>query len=63
MANMRDFKFDLGARVTIFISGEMGEIIGRSEFLNSIDQYLLRYKTADGRAIESWWAEDALVLG
>lgn len=57
---MPKFKFDLGQGVTIVVSGEEGEVIGRAEFSKSEDQYLVRYKAADGRAVESWWNVSAL---
>ncbi|WP_175681176.1 hypothetical protein [Burkholderia cenocepacia] len=54
------FKFRLGDEVTIVASGETGEVIGRAEYSNAEDGYLVRYKAGDGRATESWWSESAL---
>lgn len=54
------FKFKLGDVVRIRTSGESGEVIGRAEFSTAINNYYLRYQSADGRAIEAWWTEDAL---
>lgn len=54
-------KFDLGQEVTITASGESGKVIGRAEYMFSNPQYYIRYKCADGRAVEAWWAEDALM--
>ena len=54
------FKFNLGDKVKISISGEAGEIIGRAEYSKSETDYQLRYKAADGRAVEEWWNESAL---
>lgn len=59
---MRTFAFQLQESVAIAVSGERGTIVGRAEYTNQSPQYLIRYKTADGRAIESWWAQDALAL-
>jgi len=56
------FKFDLCNQVAIAISGEIGEVIGRAEYGHSENTYYLRYKSADGRAIEAWWPESALEL-
>ena len=53
-------KFELKQTVTISASGEVGEVIGRAEYTTSEPQYMLRYKSADGRAVEAWWAESAL---
>lgn len=57
---MENFKFKLQHEVTIQASGEKGTIIGRAEYTGSEPHYQLRYKAADGRAVESWWAESAL---
>ena len=55
------FDFALDSTVTIKASGESGEVIGRAEYSNAnMPSYLVRYKAADGRAVEAWWAEDAL---
>jgi len=54
------FSFDLQARVRIRESGEVGEVIGRAEYTFSSDSYLVRYKAADGRAVENWWTESSL---
>jgi len=52
--------FALGQSVTIQCSGETGTIIGRAEYAESEPQALVRYRAADGRAVESWWAISAL---
>ena len=57
---MSKFKFDLKAGVIITASGEAGGVIGRAEYPDSPNTYLIRYKAGDGRAVESWWNEDAL---
>lgn len=54
------FKFELKQKVSISASGETGEVIGRAEYSNAEDGYLVRYKAGDGRAVESWWTEQAL---
>lgn len=54
------FKFNLGDEVTLQISGESGTVIGRAEYVNSTPSYYVRYRSADGRAIEAWWTGDAL---
>ncbi len=58
---MSAFRFELGAEVTIECSGEHGQIIGRAEYLIDEARYLIRYKCADGRAVENWWPEVALI--
>lgn len=54
------FKFNLGATVAVAASGEKGEVIGRAEYSYAEPSYLVRYKAADGRAVENWWGENAL---
>lgn len=54
------FIFDLKSTVKITASGEAGEVIGRAEYTDSETSYYIRYKAADGRAVESWWNESAL---
>lgn len=53
-------KFVLNQEVSIAASGESGIVIGRAEYANSENSYLLRYRAADGRAVETWWQESAL---
>jgi hypothetical protein len=58
------FKFALQQQVQISCSGEAGEVIGRAEYAtNPLTSYLVRYRCADGRAVEQWWSEDALSAG
>jgi hypothetical protein len=53
------FRFELGDEATLAHSYEKGEIIDRAEYLTSENSYLLRYKAADGRQVESWWQESS----
>jgi hypothetical protein len=55
-----NFSFKLGAQVRIIASGEVGEVIGRAQYAHADDSYFIRYKAGDGRAVESWWNEDAI---
>jgi len=55
-----EFTFELKARVRIIASGEVGEVIGRAEYSHADDSYFIRYKAGDGRAVESWWNDDAI---
>ena len=54
-------KYELLQAVTIASSGEQGEVIARAEYAHSEPNYLVRYKCADGRAVESWWGESTLI--
>lgn len=56
------FEFNLGQYVDIDCSKERGQIIARAEYIYGLKQYLIRYTAADGRAVECWWGEDALVI-
>ncbi|MBL1434712.1 MAG: hypothetical protein COB08_000725 [Rhodobacteraceae bacterium] len=56
------FKYKLGDSVGIPTSGEMGEVIGRAQYSNADDGYLIRYRANDGRAVEAWWSVEALNL-
>lgn len=56
---MKKFRFELGETAILAASKEEGVVIGRAEFANSENSYLLRYKAADGRCVESWWSESA----
>ena len=56
-------KFTLGQNVSISASGEAGQVIARAEYLAANNNYLVRYKAADGRAVEEWWTEEALQEG
>ena len=57
---MSKFKFSLGQQACIKVSGETGEITGCAKYTNTENNYLLRYKCADGRATQAWWDESAL---
>lgn len=52
--------YPLGAAARIRVSGETGAIIGRAEYSEMGPQVMLRYKAADGRAVEAWWSIDAV---
>lgn len=57
MADMRG----LGEWVRLTTSQEAGEIVGRAEYPHRPNQYLVRYRAADGRQVECWWDETAIV--
>lgn len=57
---MKQFKFDIGQTVTIQTSGEQGRIVGRAEYDNSADDYLIRYTDGTGCAVQKWWTESAI---
>lgn len=55
-----DFMFDLGDRVHMTESAEVGTIIGRAQYQTSENTYLVRYRAGDGRQTECWWGESAI---
>ena len=58
---MNKFEFEIGQVVKIANSEEVGNVTGRAEYQKAENSYYLRYKAADGRAVEAWWPESALV--
>ena len=57
---MKQWKLELGQTVSLAMSGEEGVVIGRAEYSNMNDQYLVRYRAGDGRLVEGWWFEEAI---
>ena len=57
----KKFKFEIGRKVQLSASEEHGEVVGRAEYKNNENQYLVYYQAGDGRAVESWWNEHRLV--
>lgn len=60
---MNRFKFELEGVVRLSLTAEAGVVVGRAEFTNSDDQYLVRYMDATGHQKEGWFAEDSLGAG
>lgn len=54
--------FKLGNKVEIQCSGEKGVVIGVAEYDFMDPQYLIRYRSADGSAVEKWWDQGALAI-
>jgi hypothetical protein len=54
------FTFELGTKARIAASGETGVVTARAEYFAGENMYHLRYKAADGRAVEAWWPESAV---
>jgi len=57
---MKDLRYELNQKVRITCSGEEGKVIGRAEYAEADNTYFIRYKAADGRAVESWWPENSI---
>lgn len=60
MSDKKGFKFDLGQRVLIDISGETGKVIARCEYVKNEPTYELRYVRTNGTATQRIWPESAL---
>ncbi|WP_387467645.1 hypothetical protein [Photorhabdus sp. RM323S] len=58
--NTKVFKYKLGQAVKINISIEVGEIKGRAEYINHINNYWISYRASDGCATEGWFDEDEI---
>ena len=58
---MNKFLFHMNQAVKIAVSGEEGVVVGRAEYDTAENNYFVRYRSADGRAIEQWWSESALL--
>lgn len=56
-----EFQYFMYQEVRLVASEERGKIIGRAEFAASENTYLVRYKAGDGRQVESWWGESAIM--
>lgn len=57
----KKFKFALTAKVRLANSSEVGIVIGRAQYVNAQDGYLIRYCAGDNRQTEAWWSEDAIL--
>lgn len=54
------FKYENSDSVKITASEEAGIVIARADYECCDNQYLIRYKAGDGRAVEQWWTETAI---
>ena len=49
------FKFALKQSVVITVSGETGQVIARLDAINAENNYLVRYKNANGCSTKKWF--------
>ncbi|WP_445496668.1 hypothetical protein [Photorhabdus sp. SF281] len=54
------FRYNLKQAVKINISGEVGEIKGRAEYINNLNDYLISYRASNGCASEKWFDESEI---
>ena len=60
--NMNTHKYNLGDQIELVKSNESGTIIGVAFYEHNQEvQYLVRYKSGDGRLVEEWWGESAIL--
>lgn len=55
-----DFKHNIDDTLKLVASDEFGKVIGRAEYKNDENSYLIRYKAGDGRQVQAWWNESAV---
>ena len=60
MPSDKSFAFDLGQQVKARVSGEVGVVIGRAEYVRASPSYFVEYLTADRRQAQAWFDEDSL---
>lgn len=46
--------------VKLVESNEQGVVIGRAEFDEGVNSYLLRYRAGNGVQTDAWWPEPAV---
>ena len=62
MMEPQKFEFALEDEVELVCSREAGVVIGYAMHLNAIEpSYRVRYVANDGRLVESWWDQGALM--
>ncbi len=57
----KTFEFELGQMVRLRTSEEQGHVAGRAEYEAAEPAYYVRYRGGDGRQVECWWGESALI--
>lgn len=57
---MKNWQFELDQLVRMSLSREQGRVIGRAEYADRPDLYLVRYVAGDGRQVENWQDVSAL---
>lgn len=57
---MDQFAFSIGQKVTLALSGEGGEVIGRAAYAYAPPSYQVRYVDALGCQREAWFEGGAL---
>ncbi|MGY3482280.1 hypothetical protein ACVW1C_000163 [Bradyrhizobium sp. USDA 4011] len=56
----KPFLYELSNAVKMVESNEEGTVIGRAEYQDHINSYLVRYRAGDGRQVENWFDETAI---
>lgn len=56
------FKFEIGTVVVITASSVAGTVVGRAEYVESENSYLVRYGSVEGSSSEAWCSESGLAV-
>jgi hypothetical protein len=56
----KPFLYEMKATVKMTESNEQGAVIGRAEYQDHVNSYLVRYRAGDGRQSEGWFDESAI---
>lgn len=56
----KPFLHELKSTVKMVDSNEQGTVIGRAEYLDHANSYLVRYRAGDNRQTEAWFDESAI---
>jgi hypothetical protein len=54
------FRYELDQTVRLPLSDESGIVIGRAQYTDANNNYLVRYRSGDGRQVECWHTELAI---
>lgn len=54
------FLFEIGQRVRLVESDEVGTVTGRAEYEAMEPCYFVRYKAGDGRQVSCWWGQSSI---
>lgn len=57
---MSAFAFSLNQNITLALSGEKGVVIGRAEYVEGVERYLVRYVNGNGSQVEEWLTPSAI---
>lgn len=59
---MSEFKFKIASTVNVMLSGSVGEVLGRAQYKECPNQYLVQYLNGIGDSTTTWFSESELGL-